>query len=57
MLVSKVDALFQKLDRPQPIPSPSGSSSGVHALVNICEMCGIEVQIMSERLLVNYLKT
>jgi len=49
MLASKVDALFQKVDRLQPTSSPSGSSSGVHAQMNFCEMCGIERHTMSER--------
>jgi len=34
MLASKVDALFQKVDRLQPTSSPSGSSGGVHAQMN-----------------------
>jgi len=42
MLASKVDAFFQKVDRLQPTSSPSGSSSGVQAQMNFCEMCGIE---------------
>jgi len=48
MLASKVDALFQKVDRLQPTSFPSGSSSGVHAQMNFCEMCGIQGHTMSE---------
>jgi len=48
MLVSTVNALFQKVDRLQPTSSPSGSSSGVHAQVNFCEMYGVKGHTMSE---------
>ena len=48
MLASKVDALFNKVDRLQPTSSPSGSSSGVHAQINFCEMCGMQGHTMSE---------
>ena len=48
MLTSKVDALFQKVDRLQPTSSPSGSSSGVHSQMNFCEMFGIQGHTMSE---------
>ena len=48
MLASKVEALFQKPDRLQPMASRSGSSSEVHGHVNIYEMCGVQGHTMSE---------
>ena len=47
-LLARWMLFFQKVDRLQPTPSPSGSSSGVHGHVNICEMCSVQGRTMSK---------
>jgi len=41
MLASKVDALFQKVNRLERTPSQGGAPSGLHSQVSVYEMCGI----------------
>jgi len=38
MLASKVNVLFQKVDRLKPTPLQSGAPNPVHGQVSICEM-------------------
>jgi len=42
MLASKVDVLFQKVNRFQPTPSQGGAPSGLHGQVSVCEVRGIQ---------------
>jgi len=42
MLASKVNPLFQKVDRLQPTPSQGGAPSGLHSQVRVYEVCGIQ---------------
>ena len=47
-LISKVDALFQKVDCLHPTASSSGAPSSVRGQVNIYEMRGVQGHIISE---------
>jgi len=42
MFTSKVDALFQRVDRLQPTPSHSYTLSGSFGQAITCEMCGVQ---------------